>query len=108
MAVEQVGDCIEPFSRHIDQEEHRADVFRSAGVMQRFRNYGNKYPARLDHLMIGPGLIAFTPQERAVAAGLKVGLVIGVVTALADPLTPFIEWLADHMPARRMGAFASV
>jgi len=44
-------------------------------------------------------------REHAVAVGLKAGLAIGVVTALAGPLTPFIEWTADHMPARRMGAF---
>lgn len=44
-------------------------------------------------------------REHAVAVGLKVGLVVGAVTALAGPLTPFIEWMADHMPARRMGAF---
>lgn len=44
-------------------------------------------------------------REHAIAVGLRAGLVIGVVTALAGPLTPFIEWTADHMPARRMGAF---
>lgn len=44
-------------------------------------------------------------REHAVAVGLKAGLAIGVVTALAGPCTPFIEWMADHMPARRMGAF---
>jgi hypothetical protein len=44
-------------------------------------------------------------REHAVAVGLKAGLAIGVVTALAGPLTPFVEWTADHMPARRMGAF---
>jgi hypothetical protein len=44
-------------------------------------------------------------REHAIAVGLKAGLAIGVVTALAGPLTPFIEWTADHTPARRMGAF---
>jgi hypothetical protein len=44
-------------------------------------------------------------MEHAVAVGLKAGLSIGLVTALAGPLTPFVEWTADHMPARRMGAF---
>lgn len=44
-------------------------------------------------------------REHAIAVGLKAGLAIGVVTALAGPLTPFIEWTADHMPARRMGIF---
>ena len=43
-------------------------------------------------------------REHAIAVGLKAGLGIGVVTALLGPATPFIEWTADHMPARRMGA----
>jgi hypothetical protein len=49
-------------------------------------------------------LVARQP-EHAIAAGLKVGLVIGVVTAIVGPLTPFIEWTADHLPERRMGVF---
>src|SRR3984885_10887185 len=43
-------------------------------------------------------------REHAVAVGLKAGLAIGVVTALAGPLTPFIHWTAGHMPGRRWGA----
>ena len=49
-------------------------------------------------------LVAQQPQH-AVAVGLKAGLVIGIVTALVGPLTPFIEWRADHVPERRMGVF---
>ena len=37
--------------------------------------------------------------------GLKAGLAIGVVTAIVGPCTPFIEWMADHVPERRMGVF---
>jgi hypothetical protein len=50
---------------------------------------------------------ALTAGERATAlsVGLKAGLVIGVVTAVASPFTPFIEWIADHLPERRMGVF---
>ena len=44
-------------------------------------------------------------REHAVAVGLKAGLAIGIVTALVGPLTPFIEWRADHVPERRMGVF---
>jgi hypothetical protein len=44
-------------------------------------------------------------REHAIAVGLKVGLVIGVVTSLFGPLSPLIEWVADRVPARRMGVF---
>ena len=37
--------------------------------------------------------------------GLKAGLAIGVVTAIAGTCTPFIEWMADHVPERGMGVF---
>jgi len=44
-------------------------------------------------------------SEHAIAVGLRVGLAIGVVTAVAVFFTPFIEWFADHVPAKRMGVF---
>lgn len=44
-------------------------------------------------------------REHAIAVGLKVGLAIGVVTAIAGPCTPFIEWIADNVPEKRMGVF---
>jgi hypothetical protein len=44
-------------------------------------------------------------REHAIAIGLKAGLAIGVVTAIAGSCTPFVEWTADHVPARRMGVF---
>jgi hypothetical protein len=37
------------------------------------------------------------------AFGLEAGLAIGLVTTIAIMVTPFIEWAADNMPARRMG-----
>jgi hypothetical protein len=45
-------------------------------------------------------------QQRvhAIAVGLRTGLAIGVVTAIIGSCTPLIEWAADHVPARRMGA----
>ncbi len=49
-------------------------------------------------------LVAQQPQH-AIAVGLKVGLVIGVVTAIFGSCIPFIEWFADHVPAKRMGVF---
>lgn len=35
--------------------------------------------------------------------GLRVGLSIGIVTAVASACTPVIEWAADRVPAKRMG-----
>jgi hypothetical protein len=47
-------------------------------------------------------------REHAVAVGLKAGLVIGVVTAIAGSCTPFVEWWADHIPEKRMGVIGVV
>jgi hypothetical protein len=43
--------------------------------------------------------------EHAIAVGLKAGLTIGIVTAIISPITPSIEWMADHIPERGMGVF---
>jgi hypothetical protein len=44
-------------------------------------------------------------RANALSVGLKDGLAIGVVTAIANACTPFIEWGADHVPEKRMGVF---
>ena len=44
-------------------------------------------------------------REHAIAVGLKAGLAIGLVTAIASSFTPFVEWTADHVPEKRMGVF---
>jgi len=49
-------------------------------------------------------LVAQQP-EHAIAVGLRVGLTTGMVTAIFGSCTPFIEWFADHVPAKRMGVF---
>jgi hypothetical protein len=49
-------------------------------------------------------LVAQQPGH-AIAIGLKTGLAIGVVTAIATTCTPLIEWTADHVPEKRMGVF---
>jgi hypothetical protein len=41
----------------------------------------------------------------ALSAGVKAGLGIGAVTAIASACTPFVEWIADHVPQKRMGVF---
>jgi hypothetical protein len=49
-------------------------------------------------------LVAQQP-EHAITVGLKSGLIVGVVTAIASACMPFIEWTADHLPEKRMGVF---
>jgi hypothetical protein len=52
-------------------------------------------------------LSALAAHQPAIAltVGVKLGLVIGVVTAVGSACTPFIEWTADHLPEKRMGVF---
>jgi hypothetical protein len=52
-------------------------------------------------------LSAVTAHQRANTLGVdvKVGMAIGVVTAISSAFTPFIEWMADHVPEKRMGVF---
>jgi hypothetical protein len=42
-------------------------------------------------------------RDQAMAVGLKAGLVVGVVTAVVGACSPFVEWWADHLPAKRLG-----
>jgi hypothetical protein len=49
-------------------------------------------------------LVAHQPAN-ALSVGLKAGLAIGVVTVIGGACTPFIEWIADHVPEKRMGVF---
>ena len=44
-------------------------------------------------------------RANALRVGLKTGLVIGLVTAIAIPFTPFVEWGADRVPEKRMGVY---
>ncbi len=44
-------------------------------------------------------------RTNPLGVGLKTGLVIGVVTAIATACVPFIEWVVDHLPEKRMGVF---
>ena len=47
--------------------------------------------------------IAAHQRINALSVGLTAGLAIGLVTAIAVPFTPFVEWSADHIPEKRMG-----
>lgn len=40
--------------------------------------------------------------------GFVFGLVAGTVSAIVSVFSPFIEWWADHLPARRLGAFGAM
>ena len=42
-------------------------------------------------------------RELALAIGLRLGLAIGLVTAIGNACTPLIEWMADRLPQRSMG-----
>lgn len=42
-------------------------------------------------------------RARALSLGLKVGLLVGLVTVISTSCAPFIEWMAERMPQRRMG-----
>jgi hypothetical protein len=44
-------------------------------------------------------------HAHAIAVGLRTGATLGVVTVIAGSFVPFVEWEADHVPARRMGVF---
>lgn len=42
-------------------------------------------------------------RDTALITGLRAGLAVGIVTAVATSLGPFIEWAADRIPEKRMG-----
>jgi hypothetical protein len=44
-------------------------------------------------------------RVNALGVGVKLGLVIGVISAIASGCIPFIEWSADRVPEKRMGVF---
>ena len=43
--------------------------------------------------------------DHAWAFAIRVGLVIGIVTGLGTMVNPYIEYYADNLPERRLGAF---
>jgi hypothetical protein len=43
--------------------------------------------------------------DHAWAFALRVGFVTGMVTGLGITINPFIEYYADNLPERRLGAF---
>ena len=49
--------------------------------------------------------LAAHQSASAFSMGMKDGLLIGAVTAIVGSCTPFVEWISDHVPERRMGVF---
>ena len=47
-------------------------------------------------------------SANAIGVAMKLGLVIGGITAVSGVFTSAIEWAADHVPEKRMGAFGLV
>ena len=46
--------------------------------------------------------------DNAWALALRIGLVTGIVTGIGTTITPYIEYYADNLPERRLGAFGIV
>jgi hypothetical protein len=44
-------------------------------------------------------------RVNSLGVGVKLGLAIGVVSAIGSACIPFIEWSADRVPEKRMGVF---
>lgn len=53
------------------------------------------------------GAIAGIVAERGIGT-LLFGLEVGLVSAVVSIFSPFIEWWADNLPARRLGIFGAV
>jgi len=52
--------------------------------------------------------LAAHQRTNALGVGLKAGVAIGVVTAVATACTSAVEWGADHAPEKGMGVFGLV
>ena len=52
-------------------------------------------------------LAALLSRSDAWAFGLVFGLIAGTVSAFISIISPFVEWWADRLPARRLGAFGA-
>lgn len=45
---------------------------------------------------------------RGVIFGLEIGFVVAAVGAVVATVSPFVEWWADMLPARRLGVFGAL
>jgi Kef-type K+ transport system membrane component KefB len=53
------------------------------------------------------GLVAHK-ESQVMWFGIEAGLVIGVATAFGGFVSPYVEWWADNLPERRLGAFGII
>jgi len=53
------------------------------------------------------GLVAHN-ESQVMWFGIEAGLVIGLATTFGGFVSPYIEWWADNMPERRLGAFGII
>ncbi len=49
-----------------------------------------------------------TEGSQGIPRGIAIGVAITVAGALLSTVSPFVEWWADHLPARRLGSFGAV
>ena len=49
-----------------------------------------------------------TQGSGGVLRGLAIGIVVTLVGAVLSTISPFVEWWADHLPARPLGTFGAV
>jgi len=57
------------------------------------------------------GAVAGFIAQRGIASllfGLEVGLVVGFISAIIGIFSPFIEWWASNLPARRLGVLGTI
>jgi hypothetical protein len=43
-----------------------------------------------------------------VLLGFKIGLTVGLVSAIISIFSPLVEWWTDHLPVRRLGLFGTI
>lgn len=56
----------------------------------------------------GAALVAGVLTQGGSGRGLAVGVVVTLVGVVLSTVSPFVEWWADHLPARRLGVGGAV
>ncbi len=80
------------------------------GVRPRFRWHVVEASAARG-LAIGLAAIVagvLTQGNRGILRGVAIGIAVTLAGMILSTLSPFVEWWADHLPARRLGAFGAM